>query len=252
MLAFLVAACAPLSEPPATTAPQITVTETQLRERAKENFNLGLRQYDRGEYEEAAKSFTASLDHGLLSHGDQSTARKYLAFIHCVSGRESQCRDEFRKALEIDPNFSLSAAEVGHPIWGSIYRNVRAQMIANTAPTANVEAKQVPASVAGRMLADGMAKYDASEFGAAVKLLQAAIKEGLPDKAERIKAHKHAAFSLCLLRRTSDCQNEFMKIFAIEPDFELEPAEAKHPSWARIYTAAKQRAGAAKKGTLGK
>lgn len=252
MLAILVAACAPLSEPPTSTSPRITVTETQLRERAKENVALGLRQYERGEYEDAAKSLTASLDHGLLSRSEQSEVRKYLAFIHCISERESQCRDEFRKALEIDPDFSLSAAEVGHPIWGPVYRNVRAQMMASAAPASKTGAAQEPASHAERMLADGLEKYEMGDFSAAIKLLQAAIKEGLPDKAERIKAHKHVAFSLCLLRRNTDCQNEFMKIFRIDPDFELEPAEAKHPSWARIYATAKQRARAAKSGTLGK
>jgi len=252
VLAFLLAACAPLSEPPTTTAPRVIVTETQLRERAKDSLNLGLRQYERGEYEDAAKSLTASLDHGLLSHSEQSAARKYLAFIHCISERESQCRDEFRKALEIDPNFSLSAAEVGHPIWGPVYRNVRAQMTSSTAPSSNTGAAPVPASPAGRLLADGLSKYDKGDFAAAIKLLHAAIKEGLPDQAERIKAHKHAAFSLCLLHRNADCQNEFMKIFRMEPNFDLEPAEAQHPSWARIYAAAKQRARAAKSGKLGK
>ena len=252
VLAVMVAACAPFNEPPTTTAPRITVTESQLRERAKDSLNLGLRQYERGEYEDAAKSFTTSLDHGLLSHSEQSAARKHLAFIHCISDRELQCRDEFRKALEIDPDFSLSAAEVGHPIWGSVYRSARAQMTASTSPATNTGAAPVPASPAARLLANGLAKYDTGDFSAAIKLLQAAIREGLPDHAERIKARKHTAFSLCLLHRNTDCQNEFMKIFRIDPNFELEPAEAKHPSWARIYAAAKQRAKSAKNGTLGK
>jgi len=252
VLAILVAACAPLSEPPTTTAPRIAVTETQLRERAKENLNLALRQYERGEYEDATRSFTASLDHGLLSRTEQSEARKTLAFMHCMAERESQCRDEFRKAMEIDPDFSLSAAEVGHPIWGPVYRNVRAQMTAALASGAKIGTSTVPASLAGRLLADGLAKYETGDFSAAIKLLQAAIKEGLPDKAERIKAHKHAAFSLCLLHRNTDCQNEFTKIFRIEPDFDLEPAEAKHPSWAKIYATAKQRARSARTGSSGK
>lgn len=247
----MVTACAPFSESPTATAPRITVTETRLRERAKNNLNLGLQQYERGDYEDATKNLTASLDHGLLSHSEQSGARKYLAFMHCMAGRESQCRDEFRKALEIDPDFSLSAAEVGHPIWGPVYRNVRAQMTATTAPASNTEAAQEPASHAERLLASGLAKYETGDFSTAIKLFQIAIKEGLPDKAERIKAHKHTAFSLCLLHRNADCQNEFTKIFRIEPDFELEPAEIKHPSWAKIYAAAKQRAQAAQGGKLG-
>ena len=250
-LALALSACAPLGGPGDATAPGISVTETQLRERAKENLQLGLQLYERGDYEGAVNRFSASLDHGLLSRSEQSTARKYLAFVHCVSGREAKCSDEFRKAMEIDPGFSLSSAEVGHPVWGPNYRNVRAQLTAEAARTPS-GAATAPASAAARLLADGLAKYDAGDFAAANKLLQAALKEGLPDTADRIKAHKHLAFGLCLLQRSTGCRNEFMKIFLIEPGFNLEPAEAQHPSWARIFAAARQRAGASKNERTGK
>lgn len=86
----------------------------------------GLRQYDEGKYSEAARTLQASLDEGLSSK-DQVTAHKYLAFIHCISGRERQCREEFRKALKIDPEFELEPAEAGHPIWGPAFRSVKAR-----------------------------------------------------------------------------------------------------------------------------
>jgi len=253
LAALIVAACAPVSPPPPerpAAAPQIT--EDQLRERAKENLNLGLRQYERGEYDDAAKSLNASLDHGLLSKTEQSTARKYLAFVDCVSNREAQCRDEFRKAIEIDPGFELAPAEAGHPIWGPIYRSVREQMIAG-APAQPPAAKPAAAlTPAQHMLADGLAKYEAGEFEAAEKLLHGALEEGLADKNDRISAHKHAAFSLCLLHRYAACRAEFMKIFAIDPDFALAPAEAKHPSWAKSYATAKRRAKAQHRGARGR
>src|SRR5713226_9783106 len=81
---------------PQPVTPQIT--ESSLRERAVEQLAAGVKQYDSGDYESAVKNLTASLDHGLLSRVDQSRARKYIAFSHCVSGRELLCRDEFRKA----------------------------------------------------------------------------------------------------------------------------------------------------------
>ena len=40
----------------------------------------------------ALKNLSGSLDHGLLTKPEQSTARKYLAFIHCVSNREAANR----------------------------------------------------------------------------------------------------------------------------------------------------------------
>ncbi len=108
-------------------APQIT--ESSLRDRAAEQLAAGVKQYDAGDYDNAVKNLMASLDHGLLSKVDQSRARKYLAFSHCVSSHELLCRDEFRKAFEIYPEFALTSAEDGHPSWGPIYRNVRTQLI---------------------------------------------------------------------------------------------------------------------------
>lgn len=239
-LAFLTAllsGCATLPDVVKPPAPQ--VTEVQLRERAWLNFASGLRNYEAGSYDEALKNLTASLDHGVLPRSEQATARKHLAFIHCVSGREQQCREEFRKAMEIDPKFELNTAEAGHPVWGPVYSNVRAQMIASLAPP---PAPKAPLAKAEQMLFDGLAKYDAGDFDAALALLQGAYKEGLAAKADQIKALKHAAFCLCLANRSTPCRNEFQKIFELDADFELAPAEVGHPAWHRIYTVARQRA----------
>jgi len=84
------------------------------------------------------------------------------------------------------------------------------------------------------------------EFNAALKLLQSALKEGLTDKSDQVQARKHSAFSLCLLRRFTQCRGEFTKIFEIDPGFDLSPAEAGHPSWAKTYAGVKQRATEAK------
>ena len=87
----------------------------------------GIRQYEDGHYSESARLLQASLDEGLSGSSDQVRAHKYLAFIHCVSGREAQCRNEFRAALKVDPSFELAANEAGHPIWGPVFRNVKAR-----------------------------------------------------------------------------------------------------------------------------
>jgi Tfp pilus assembly protein PilF len=91
----------------------------------EEDLATGLRQYDEGNYSKAALSLQASLDAGLSSKSDQVKAHKYLAFIYCISERERQCLDEFRKALKIDPAFELSPAEAGHPTWGPVYRSAK-------------------------------------------------------------------------------------------------------------------------------
>ena len=223
---------------PQPAAPQIT--EEMLRERAKEQLSSGVKQYDAGDFESAVKNLTAALDHGLLSKVDQSRARKYLAFSHCVSGRELQCRDEFRKAFEINPDFALSAAEDGHPIWGPIYRNVRTQLI--TEREAAVRKPLIPLARAEQTLSDGLVKYDAGDYPAAQRLLEGALKEGLRDKADQVKAMKHIAFTLCLESKFPQCRAAFVKIYDVDAHFDLTPAEAGHPSWTKTFAAAKAQA----------
>jgi Tfp pilus assembly protein PilF len=86
----------------------------------------GIRLYEDGKYQQALTSLQNALNAG-LSDADQVTANKYLAFISCVSSRERQCRAYFRRALELDPSFELTPAEAGHPMWGPVFKNVKAR-----------------------------------------------------------------------------------------------------------------------------
>ncbi len=92
------------------------------------------------------------------------------------------------------------------------------------------------------MLVDGLVKYEAGEFAEALKLLEAAHKEGLKEKKDQVRALKHAAFCLCLLNRYPACRAEFIRIYDIDPDFDLTPAEAGHPSWTKTFAGAKAQA----------
>ena len=216
---LLAAGCAQLPQgtqpAPKPAAPQIT--EESLRERAKDQLAQGQRQYDAGEYDPAAKSLAGALDHGLLSKPDQARARKLLAFIHCVAGREVLCRDEFRKAFEIYPEFALTAAEDGHPIWGPVYRNVRTQLIAEREAASSRKTTFTPAAKSEQTLQEGMIKYDAGDYVQSVRLLEQALKEGLSAKELQVRAMKHIAFSLCLLARYGDCRAAFVKIYDVDP-----------------------------------
>lgn len=83
----------------------------------------GIKAYEDGKYREAAKTLLSALPR--LSKADQVRAHKYLAFIDCTSGRKIQCRNEFVKALKIDPAFELEPSEAGHPVWGPVFRSVK-------------------------------------------------------------------------------------------------------------------------------
>jgi len=237
--ALALAACQQMpSTGTSSVAPQ--VSEDALRQRANDQLAAGIKAYDAGDYDNAVKNLTDSLDHGLLSKVDQSRARKYLAFSHCVSGRDQQCRAEFRKAFEINPEFALSPAEDGHPIWGPVYRNVRTQLIAEREATTSKPRASL--DKAEQILADGMLKYDSGDYPEAQKLLESALKLGLKDKADQVKALKHIAFTQCLADKWGLCRATFVKIYDIDPDFDLAPAEAGHPSWTKTFAQAKAQA----------
>jgi len=85
----------------------------------------GLRQYEDGNYGESARLLQGALDAG-LGDRERVTAYKHLAFINCAEGRERQCREHFIRALTLDPRLQLAPAEAGHPVWGPVFRSVKA------------------------------------------------------------------------------------------------------------------------------
>lgn len=84
----------------------------------------GVRVYESGRFADAATYLQRSLDLG-VDTSEQVQAHKYLAFIHCVAGREAQCKEEFGRALALQPSFDLTLAEAGHPTWGPVFRSIK-------------------------------------------------------------------------------------------------------------------------------
>jgi Tfp pilus assembly protein PilF len=178
--------------------------------------STGLREYENGDYAEAARNLQGAIDLG-LTDGERANAHKHLAFIHCASGRDRACREEFRKALSINPELELAPAEAGHPAWGPVFSALKA------APA--------PFKLA-------LQQYEAGDYAESAKSFQGAIKEGLGDK-ERANAHKHLAFIHCAAGRERPCRDEFRRALSADPTLELEPAEAGHPVWGPIFRAVK-------------
>ena len=92
---------------------------------AEQDLEQAVKIYEDGDYPTAIVILQHALQNGLRNKSDQARAYKYLAFIHCTSAREKQCHDAFKKAFEIDPTFNLQPAEVGHPVWGPVFRSVQ-------------------------------------------------------------------------------------------------------------------------------
>ena len=107
-------------------APVRAIGADQIAPRqAERDLSAGIRAYEEGQYKTSAQRLQEALDGGLAFTTDQVTAYKYLAFVHCATGRTQQCRDEFRHAFALDPAFELTKAEAGHPTWGPVYRSVK-------------------------------------------------------------------------------------------------------------------------------
>jgi len=110
---------------PAAEAPKAAPPAPAPLDKAQQELAGGVASYENGAYKLATRQVQTALALGLAAPSDQARAHKYLAFMHCVGGRERQCRDEFRKAFEAVPSFDLSPAEAGHPIWGPVFRKVK-------------------------------------------------------------------------------------------------------------------------------
>jgi Tfp pilus assembly protein PilF len=180
------------------------------------SLSAGLKLYEEGDYDASAKSLQAAIDRGLPDK-ERADAHKHLAFIHCSAERESACRDEFRKALAIDPALQLAPAEAGHPVWGPVFRAAKAE---------------------GAPLSVGVKQYEEGNYDTSAKSLQAAIDHGLPEK-DLADAHKYLAFIHCASNRQQACRDEFRKALAVDPALELTPAEAGHPVWGPIFRSLK-------------
>lgn len=113
----------PADGQPSPPVPQKASTPAAEKSRspASQKLALGIASYENYNFKSSLAELRSALHLGLSSKQDQVLAHKYLAFIHCISKRKTQCGYEFRMALKIDPAFELEPAEAGHPIWGPVF-----------------------------------------------------------------------------------------------------------------------------------
>ncbi|HEU0202108.1 MAG TPA: TssQ family T6SS-associated lipoprotein [Burkholderiaceae bacterium] len=123
-IACLLAGCAVKPAAETTPAP-VVLSAAQLWQRPPERalFN-GLRFYEEGLFDQAEQAFRSALLQGLRDRRDVAVAHKFLAFIACAFNRLAECEQQFRNAVAAEPTFILTDAEIGHPIWGPVYRKV--------------------------------------------------------------------------------------------------------------------------------
>jgi hypothetical protein len=102
-----------------------------LRTPTEYMLNMGIKNYEDGDYSTSMSLLQGVVENKAATKGEKLIAYKYLAFIHCISPTESReqreklCRDAFKKAFDQNPNFNLTPAEAGHPVWGPIFSSVK-------------------------------------------------------------------------------------------------------------------------------
>ncbi len=113
--------------PPPPPPPPPSISIARLYEQPAERaFINGMRFYEDGQYERAEVMLKRSLADGLTDRNDVAVANKHLAFIACAYDRPADCETAFRAAFAADPGFKLTDAEIGHPLWGPVYKRVAA------------------------------------------------------------------------------------------------------------------------------
>lgn len=119
----IVAGCATPPPPPPPAPPSLSIARL-YEQPAERAFLTAMRFYEEGQYDRAESLFRRSLADGLKDGHDIAMANKHLAFIACAYSRPAECETAFRAAFAADPEFRLTEAEVGHPIWGPVYKRV--------------------------------------------------------------------------------------------------------------------------------
>ena len=127
--AAMLGGCALLEPPrPPAPPPAPSISIARLYEQPAERaFVNGMRFYEDGQYERAEVMFKRALADGLRDGNDVAAANKHLAFIACAYSRPAECESAFRAAFAADPSFKLTDAEIGHPLWGPVYKRVAAE-----------------------------------------------------------------------------------------------------------------------------
>lgn len=86
----------------------------------------GTELYEKGDFKAAIRKLQGARDTFDDTSTNMQDSLKYLAFSYCVTGQRTLCKAQFVALLKIAPEFVLSRAEGGHPLWGPVFKEARA------------------------------------------------------------------------------------------------------------------------------
>jgi hypothetical protein len=111
--------------PPAAAAPVAVAAPAPEISPASRDLYAGIGLYQAGDYAGAIKQLSGSSEIPKADKGTQLEALKYTAFSYCVTSHQALCRQQFDKALRLDPSFDLAPGEKGHPLWGPVFAKAK-------------------------------------------------------------------------------------------------------------------------------
>jgi hypothetical protein len=92
---------------------------------ARKDLGAGVDLYNAGDYNGAIKLLSGSTTIWKAGKPVQLDALKYMAFSYCVTNRQALCKQQFEKAVKLDPAFDLEPGEKGHPLWEPVFDKVK-------------------------------------------------------------------------------------------------------------------------------
>ena len=154
---------------------------------------------------------------------------------------------KWRRNLTLLCGAALLAACAGAPV--APEQKVYPRAPESKKPAAPSETRPLD-SFAQLRLQEGIDQYDLGEFDGAILILSNSREIWAGPAQTKILAHKYLAFSYCVQDRTTLCRLHFDKALALNPQFDLQPAERGHPQWGPVFEKAKRHEGLSPKDIL--
>ncbi len=91
---------------------------------------------------------------------------------------------------------------------------------------------------AENLLDSGVRQYEEGNYKVAARNIQGALDAGLTSRSQA-RGHKYLAFMACVSGQQAQCREEFRQALIANPNLELKPEEAGHPTWGPVFRSVK-------------
>jgi hypothetical protein len=112
-------------------------------------------------------------------------------------------------------------------------------LAACSTPSTSTSQSATPTQAALDQLQQVRDAYGAGKYGDVIRGVATSDELAGSTPAVLTEALKLQAFSYCITNYQKLCEDDFARILALDPSFELAPAEQGHPKWGPAFRSAK-------------